>query len=122
MLTPKKTNAITEVVFEDALKQARELDAHLKATGELRGPLHGIPITLKDQFNIKGIDSTLGYVGRCFQPASEDAILVQILKGMGAVIIAKTNLPQSIMVRITLLMPSVSLSSTCTRIMLTTAT
>jgi hypothetical protein len=98
MLSLKKTNSITEVVFEDALKQARELDDHFKKTGELTGPLHGIPITLKDQYNIKGVDSTLGYVGRCFQPASEDAVLVQILKNMGAVIIAKTNLPQSIMV------------------------
>ncbi|GAM34381.1 hypothetical protein TCE0_015r01928 [Talaromyces pinophilus] len=91
------TNSITEVVFEDALKQARELDAHFKETGELKGPLHGIPVTLKDQFNIKGVDSTLGYVGRCFEPAAEDAVLVQILRNMGAVIVAKTNLPQSIM-------------------------
>jgi Asp-tRNA(Asn)/Glu-tRNA(Gln) amidotransferase A subunit family amidase len=44
------------------------------------------------------MDSTLGYVGRSFQPASEDAVLVQILKDMGAVVIAKTNLCQSIMV------------------------
>lgn len=95
----KKTNSITEVVFEDALKEARELDAHFKETGKLKGPLHGIPITLKDQFNIKGVDSTLGYVGRCFEPAATDAVLVQILKNMGAVIVAKTNLPQSIMVR-----------------------
>jgi Asp-tRNA(Asn)/Glu-tRNA(Gln) amidotransferase A subunit family amidase len=86
------------VVFDDALRQARELDASFKETEELKGPLHGIPITLKDQFNIKGVDSSLGYVGRCFQPAAEDAVLVQILKNMGAVIIAKTNLPQSIMV------------------------
>ncbi|EEA28370.1 hypothetical protein TMatcc_003297 [Talaromyces marneffei ATCC 18224] len=91
------TNSITEVVFEEALQQARELDARFRETGQLKGPLHGIPITLKDQFNIKGVDSTLGYVGRCFQPAGEDAVLVQILKSMGAVIIAKTNLPQSIM-------------------------
>jgi Asp-tRNA(Asn)/Glu-tRNA(Gln) amidotransferase A subunit family amidase len=61
--------------------------------------LHGIPITLKDQFNVKGVDTTLGYVGRSFAPASEDAALVQMLKKMGAIIIAKTNLPQSIMVR-----------------------
>jgi amidase len=38
-------------------------------------------------------------VGRSFAPASEDAALVQMLKKMGAIIIAKTNLPQSIMVR-----------------------
>lgn len=64
----------------------------------MRGPLHGVPVTLKDQFNVKGVDSTIAYVGRSFKPAAEDAVLVQILKYMGAVVIAKTNLPQSIMV------------------------
>lgn len=63
------------------------------------GPLHGVPVSLKDQFNVKGLDSTLGYVGRAFAPAETDAPLVQMLKQLGAVIIAKTNLPQSIMVR-----------------------
>ncbi|KMP02148.1 hypothetical protein CIRG_09971 [Coccidioides immitis RMSCC 2394] len=91
------TNAITEVLFEDALKQAQELDKTFAETGRLQGPLHGIPISLKDQFNVKGHDTTLGYVGRSFAPAKEDAVLVQILKDMGAVPFVKTNLPQSIM-------------------------
>lgn len=93
-----KTNAITEVIFDDALKQAQELDREFQATKMVKGPLHGIPVTVKDQFNIKGYDSTLGYVGRSFKPAAEDAVIVQILKDLGAVVIAKTNLPQSIMV------------------------
>lgn len=63
------------------------------------GPLHGVPMTLKDQFDIQGYDSTLGYVGRAFKPATEDSVVVSLLKQMGAVIIAKSNLPQSIMVR-----------------------
>ncbi|OJD11294.1 hypothetical protein AJ78_07900 [Emergomyces pasteurianus Ep9510] len=91
------TNALTEIVFEEALEQARELDKSFKDTGKVKGPLHGIPVTLKDQFNIKGVDTTLGYVGRSFSPAAEDAVLVQILKSLGAIVIAKTNLPQSIM-------------------------
>lgn len=57
-----------------------------------------MPVTLKDQFNIKGLDTTLGYVGRAFKPRGEDAVYVKFLEAMGAVIIAKTNLPQSIMV------------------------
>jgi amidase len=61
------------------------------------GPLHGVPISLKDQFNVQGLDSTLGYVGRAFAPADSDASIVAILKSLGAVVIAKTNLPQSIM-------------------------
>jgi amidase len=89
---------ITEPLFDQALEEARDLDAYLKTNGRTIGPLHGIPITLKDQFNVKGVDTTLGYVGRSFKPAVEDAILVRILKGLGAVVFAKTNLPQSIMV------------------------
>jgi amidase len=62
------------------------------------GPLHGVVVTLKDQFNIKGYDSTLGYVGRSFDPARDDAVLVKMLKSLGAIVLAKSNLPQSIMV------------------------
>lgn len=86
------------MLFEDAIEQAKALDREFEATGKLKGPLHGLPVTVKDQFNVKGIDTTLGYVGRSFSPAREDAVLVQILKSLGAVIIAKTNLSQSIMV------------------------
>lgn len=56
-------------------------------------------MTLKDQFNVAGHDTTLGYTGRAFQPAVQDALLVDILTTMGVIFIAKTNLPQSIMVR-----------------------
>lgn len=56
-------------------------------------------MTLKDQFDVAGYDSTLGYVGRAFKPATEDCVLVSLLMRMGAVIVAKSNLPQSIMVR-----------------------
>lgn len=54
-------------------------------------------MTLKDQFNVKGYDTTIGYVGRAFKPAADDANLVKILEDAGVVFIAKTNLPQSIM-------------------------
>ncbi|GAQ41146.1 hypothetical protein AtubIFM56815_009680 [Aspergillus tubingensis] len=91
------TNCLTEIVFEDALEQARQLDHAFNQTGQIKGPLHGIPVTVKDQFNVKGVDTTLGYVGRSFAPATEDAVLVQMLKDMGAIVLAKTNLPQSIM-------------------------
>ncbi|GKZ16489.1 hypothetical protein AbraCBS73388_000064 [Aspergillus brasiliensis] len=86
-----------ETVFDEALSQARALDNHLQKTGELRGPLHGIPVSVKDQFDLKGVDTTIGYVGRAFAPATEDAAIVQILKEMGAVVLPKTNLPQTLM-------------------------
>ncbi|GME48883.1 acetamidase [Neofusicoccum parvum] len=69
--------SLTEVLFDDAVRRAKELDEHLAATGKPIGPLHGLPVTLKDQFDVKGYDSTIGQ--------------------MGAIIVAKTNLPQSIM-------------------------
>jgi Asp-tRNA(Asn)/Glu-tRNA(Gln) amidotransferase A subunit family amidase len=90
---------LTEVCFDEALDQARELDAFQQEHGRLKGPLHGVPVSLKDQFNIEGLDSTLGYVGRAFHPADSDCVLVKVLKQLGAVIVAKTNLPQSILVR-----------------------
>jgi hypothetical protein len=95
---PTQANTLTEPLFTSALQSARALDTYFATHNQTIGPLHGIPITLKDQFNVKGVDTTLGYVGRAFKPAEEDAVLVKILKGLGAVVVAKTALPQSIMV------------------------
>ncbi|KLO85860.1 general amidase [Fusarium fujikuroi] len=93
----RKTNCLTEILFDDALEQAQELDAYYAKEKKTKGPLHGIPISLKDQFNVKCYDTTLGYTSKAFKPAHDDAVLVKILKKLGAVIICKTNLPQSIM-------------------------
>lgn len=100
MITPTLLTlrcSLTEVCFNDALQTARDLDKYLGEHHEPIGPLHGMVATLKDQFNVKGYDTTLGYVGRAFDPAQEDATVVKMLKSLGAVILAKTNLPQSIM-------------------------
>jgi amidase len=85
-------------LFEDAIERAKQLDDYYSKHGRLLGPLHGVPMTLKDQFDVEGYDSTLGYVGRAFKAASQDCVLVSMLRRMGAIIIAKSNLPQSIMV------------------------
>jgi amidase len=45
------------------MERAKELDRYFAETGKTKGPLHGVPVSLKDQFNIKGLDSTNGYVG-----------------------------------------------------------
>ena len=90
---------MVEILFDQAVRRAKQLDDYLATHGKPLGPLHGIPMTLKDQFNVKGYDTTLGYVGRAFKPASDDADLVKILEDAGVVFLAKTNLPQSIMVR-----------------------
>ena len=45
------------------MERARELDKHFEENGSPIGPLHGLPVSLKDQFHIKGIETTMGYVG-----------------------------------------------------------
>lgn len=51
-------------MFDEAINRASDLDEYLVAHGGTIGPLHGIPMTLKDQFDVQGYDATLGYVGR----------------------------------------------------------
>ncbi|KAK9379517.1 amidase signature domain-containing protein [Kockiozyma suomiensis] len=94
------TNCFSEVVFEQALERAKFLDEYYAKEGKPIGRYHGVPLTLKDQFNVHGVDTTLGYVGRSNNPVtdkSKEAVLVTIFEKEGAVVIAKTNLPQSIM-------------------------
>ncbi|KAJ6145322.1 hypothetical protein N7470_009217 [Penicillium chermesinum] len=90
------TRCLTEPLFDRALKRAKELDDHLRRTGKPVGPLHGLPISVKDTFWIKGVDSSIGLAAYAFQPAPENAPLVDLLHGLGAVIIAKTNVPQTL--------------------------
>ncbi|MGY8705703.1 amidase [Bradyrhizobium sp. 18BD] len=84
-------NAIIVRDFDRARDAARAADAAL-ARGE-RLPLLGIPVTLKEPFNVAGLPTTWGFPHfRDFKPA-EDALLVARLKAAGAVIIGKTNIP-----------------------------
>ncbi|XP_063155914.1 fatty-acid amide hydrolase 1-like [Candoia aspera] len=62
-----------------------------------KGLLYGIPVSIKDSINCKGCDSTLGFTKRLFQPAEEDAVVVQVLKHQGAIPFVKTNVPQSLL-------------------------
>ena len=90
------TNCITEVLFERARKRADYLDKYLKDKGETLGPLHGLVISVKDTFYIAGVDSSIGIASLCYKPAKENAPLVDLLESLGCVIIAKTNIPQTL--------------------------
>ncbi|KAL1896139.1 hypothetical protein Sste5346_004881 [Sporothrix stenoceras] len=90
-------NYLTEVMFCEAIEEARKLDNHFRETGQVKGPLHGLPMTVKECFNVKGFASSNNYVSRAFHIAEHDSYLVEILKNVGAVIIAKTNTPQTMM-------------------------
>jgi amidase len=88
-------NAIVVDLREQALKRAREADA-ATARGESWGPLHGVPMTVKESFKISGAPTTHGRPEWRDEFASEDAVAVSKLRQAGAVIFGKTNVPLSL--------------------------
>lgn len=90
-------NCALEFFPEIALARAKELDEHYKKTGKTVGPLHGLPISLKDQFRIKGLETSMGYVSWLGKYEDDDSILVRLLLKAGAVFYMKTSVPQSLM-------------------------
>ncbi|THH27944.1 hypothetical protein EUX98_g6243 [Antrodiella citrinella] len=90
------TNCLTEIFVERALARAKQVDDHLKATGSVLGPLHGLPISLKDQFCMKGLETIMGYASWIGQVSQIDSVLVEILYDLGAVPFVRTNVPQTL--------------------------
>jgi len=85
--------AINALVVDDrerALRQARAADRSL-ARGEVLGSLHGLPMTIKESFDLRGCPTTQGFVPMRENVATDDALAVQRLKKAGAVIFGKTN-------------------------------
>ncbi len=83
------------VVELDDLARARALqcDAERKA-GTARGLLHGLPVTIKENIDVQGLDSTMGLAHRRGKPAATDAVTVRVLREQGAILLGKTNVPQ----------------------------
>ncbi|KAK2608850.1 hypothetical protein QQS21_002563 [Conoideocrella luteorostrata] len=92
------TNCLSETCFDRALKTAKQRDVHLKQTGSPVGPLHGLPISLKDNFNLEGLDATVGFASHVGDPAKSDSTLAQLLESSGAIFYVKTNTPTAMMI------------------------
>ncbi|KAL2207476.1 amidase [Sarocladium strictum] len=90
------TNCLTEPLFDQAAERAAFLDKYLADHDATFGPLHGLPVSLKDTFDVKGVDTSIGLATYCLQPKDKNAPLVDLLLSLGAVIIAKTNVPQTL--------------------------
>ena len=88
-----KLNAFITVMHDRALAQAREAEAEIHA-GRWRGPLHGIPIGLKDLIDTAGVKTTCASALFADRVPSEDAEVVRRLKHAGAVLIGKQNLQE----------------------------
>lgn len=91
-----RINAIVTPMFDEAREAAAAADAAYER-GELRGPLHGVPITVKDQFFVKGTPTTFGLESRAGHRAEADGPLVARLRDAGAIVLGKGNIPQLLM-------------------------
>jgi aspartyl-tRNA(Asn)/glutamyl-tRNA(Gln) amidotransferase subunit A len=86
-------NAFITVMHESALAQAREAEAEI-AAGNWRGPLHGIPIGLKDLIDTAGVTTTCGSALFADRVPTEDAEIVKRVKDAGAVLVGKQNMQE----------------------------
>ncbi len=85
-------NAVVVRLFDEARAAAREADER-QARGDALGPLHGVPITVKDMFDVAGTPTTAGLATRAGHRARHDAAAVARLKRAGAIVLGKTNVP-----------------------------
>ena len=88
-----KLNAVVQLTADSARKEADEADAAL-ARGEIKGPLHGVPVTIKDTLETAGVICTGGTKGRANYVPNADATAVARLRAAGAVSLGKTNVPE----------------------------
>jgi amidase len=85
-------NAIVVHDFERARRRARALDAAAPA-----GPLHGVPVTVKESFDVAGLPTTYGLTEFANAVAARSAVAVTRLEAAGAVVFGKTNVPRSLL-------------------------
>ena len=95
-----------ETFFEAALSDAKALDEYFAQHKKPVGPLHGLPVSLKDQFHVKNVDTTMGYVGwiGTFEGNKDDkrhrtheSEMVRELRNLGAILYVKTSVPHTLM-------------------------
>lgn len=85
-------NAFSHVMVDQALSQADVRDAQV-AAGEALGPLHGVPVAIKEEYDVRGARTTFG-TNAVSRPANADCEVVKRLRGAGAIIIGKTTMPE----------------------------
>ncbi|CAD0027269.1 unnamed protein product [Aureobasidium pullulans] len=94
------------IFYDAAIESAQELDQYFAAHKKPIGPLHGLPISLKDQFHVKGVETSMGYVGwiGTFQGEKGtgkekvyESEMVKELRNLGAVLYVKTAVPHTLM-------------------------
>lgn len=106
MTCSAKTNCLHETFFDAAIEDAKALDDFYRQNQKPIGPLHGLPVSLKDQFHVKGVETSMGYVGwlGTFEGKKGtgkekvfESELVKELRSLGAVLYCKTSVPHTLM-------------------------
>ncbi|KAK0122254.1 hypothetical protein ONS95_010505 [Cadophora gregata] len=97
VVAQRLTNCITELLPKRALSRAKDLDEYSSRHEKPIGPLHGLPISVKEMIGIKDLGLNAGYVAWWGKKADEDAHVLQILWNAGAVFFARTTQPQTMM-------------------------
>jgi amidase len=90
------TCCLTQWLADEALAQAKYLDDYMAEHGKPIGPLHGVPISIKDHIPIAGTFSSQGSLASIVKD-EQDCQMVSILRKLGAVFYCKTNQPQALM-------------------------
>ena len=88
-----QVNCLTEICFDEALALARDLDRAFAVDGKPVGPLHGLPVSIKDHINVAGLRATLGYCSLADNLPEKDSVFVSALKDAGAIVFVKTTMP-----------------------------
>lgn len=91
------TNCAMELFIDEGLKQAEERDNYFKEHGKTVGPLHGIPISLKEQMNYKDKITHGGYVSKIVNIPNSHGVTTSILEKLGAIFYVRTSQPQTLM-------------------------
>ncbi|KAG0688040.1 hypothetical protein C6P40_001477 [Pichia californica] len=97
MLAHQILNCCSEIFIDKALERAKYLDEIFEKTGKTIGILHGIPLSLKDQVDLKGIPSSIGYVSLANIKKTENSLLADKLLEVGAIFFVKTCVPMAMM-------------------------
>ncbi|KAH7001040.1 putative amidase [Ilyonectria destructans] len=96
IISHQLTCCLTQWFMDEAIEQATKLDEYLAKNGKTIGPLHGVPISIKDHMPIAGTFSSLGCMSSIVKDET-DSHMIAILRDMGAVFYCKTNQPQTLM-------------------------
>ncbi|THZ76229.1 amidase [Aureobasidium pullulans] len=96
-LAHQATNCLALVMFDSALEEAKKLDAYMKKHGKPIGPLHGLPISVKEHIYLANTPATSGLISWADAPSPHDALICKIFRQAGAVFHVKTTNPQTLM-------------------------